>query len=85
MSGGDDRFYVLTCAGMDRIRRSAAFQALSREQAEMAEEMLLTAFGGANRISMQIVRGRLKSLAAEIRPDDEMGLRQVVLEALEAI
>ena len=85
MSGGEDRFYVLTDEGMDRIRRSAAFRALSREQAEMAEEMLPTAFGGANRISMQIVRARLKSLAAEIRPDDEMGLRQVVLEALEAI
>lgn len=85
MSGGDNRFYVLTGEGVERIRRSAAFQALSREQAEMAEEMLLTAFGGANRISVQIVRARLKSLAAEIRLEDEMGLRQVVLEALEAI
>jgi hypothetical protein len=69
---------------MDRIRQSAAFRALSREQAEMAEEMLFTGFGGLNRIPMKVVQGRIESLIKEVRPEDETGLRQVVLGVIEA-
>jgi hypothetical protein len=76
------RTYTLTDEGMEAIRASESFQALHREQADMLEEILFDSFWGRNAIPRATVQLRLDRLIENVRPDDQDGLRRVILKAL---
>ena len=78
------RLYGLTEEGLDRLLASDPFRALGADRAGMAEELLRTALGGANRVPMRTARLRVEALIRALALEDGAGLREAVLDALVA-
>lgn len=74
--------YTLTDEGMEAIRASEIFQTLRPEQADTLEEILYDSFWGGNIFLFEAVHVRLNKMIEAVRPDDEQGLRRVILDAL---
>lgn len=76
------RTYTLTDEGVEQIKASKAFQALTVEQADELHDILYDFFYGWNVIPRATVQLRLDRLIENVHPDDPDGLRRVILKAL---
>ena len=77
-----NRTFTLTDEGMQAIKASEAFIALHQEQADILEEILYDCFWGGNASPREAIQLRLDRMIENVHPDDEQGLRRIILGAL---